>query len=354
MSIYVTHANPDLRVVLKWMVIRSGSVISIVIRLMKPIHTTTILFSLALASPAIAQDAISTATKTIKATASVIAKENLTKPSIDEQLCELWLTKYLETLDPSKLYFLDTDISEFRNHVSKLPKYAADGNTELFKLVSERYQLRANSALEHALDRIDRAFDFTVDENIPLQYEKWPKTNDDRIERWRLQLKYDLLVERSRTTVANARIEFLKSRYESICKQANEQTEQQALGLYLDCFCRTVDPHSGYFTQKEFNSFMGGMTKEYTIGLKISTKNGRAIILGFAPEFQREPAAPKILGCELLAVRSQDGDVYNCREIFPSTTRRLTSFGLNQDNWVTLELYDQVLKHRFAINWPRK
>jgi len=93
---------------------------------------------------------------------------------------------------------------------------------------------------------------------------------------------------------------------------------------------------------------------EYSIGLKTTSSNGRIMIHGVAPEFSREPTALKIRGCELLAIRSQNGDIYNFREIYPSTSHQLIRFGLKQDATVTLELYDEVLRHRFAVNWPRK
>ena len=81
--------------------------------------------------------------------------------------------------------------------------------------------------MKHALDRIDRPFDFTLNENIQFQYAESPKTDKDRIERWRLQLKYALIIERSQGNRHKDQIEFLKSRYESIRKQVQDQTQQQ-------------------------------------------------------------------------------------------------------------------------------
>jgi len=317
-------------------------------------RTIAILVASAFTAPAIAQHTSTNTETIIKTTVSVVDKYHLHKPTIDEQFCGRWLTNYMETLDPAKRYFLAEDISEFQTYVTKLPKFASTGNSEFLTLVSERYQLRVQSALEYALKRIEGEFDFSIDEQIPLHYDNWATANDDRIERWRLQLKYELLVEHSHSSETNDAIEFLKSRYESIRDQTDGISEQRAIGLYLDSFCRTVDPRSGYLTPKEFSSFSGGMLKEYSIGLYTTSTNGRAIIQGVAPEFRREPAASKILGCELLAIRSQNGDIYNFREIFPSTSHHLVSVGLQQDASVKLELYDEVRKHRFAVNWPRK
>lgn len=321
---------------------------------MRVFQVIVVLVVLAGVSPIMGQDEISAADETAKAVHSVLTHEHLGGPEVDEKFCARWLQLYLETLDPFKRYFLAADILEFEACAAKLPELATNGGTKLFNLVSRRYRVRAESALAHVDDRIDRTFDFTIDESIPRQYEKWPQTNQDRIERWRLQLKYDLLVERSRSEGRGAQIEFVKARYRSIRKQAAEQTEHQALGLYLDSFCRAVDPHSGYLTEEDFQSFMGGMLRESTIGVQTSTVRGRPIISGLAPAFRREPGASKIMGCELLAIRSQNGDIYHCREILPSAISRLVRFGLKQDRVVTLELYDETRNHRFAVDWPRR
>jgi len=323
---------------------------------MKLFQTTNILVALAWALPAVAQEPAFDAPATIKVSVGVVAKHHLKQPKIDQPFLARWLKQYLETLDPAKLYFLAEDISEFERFDDKLPEFKVSKSTKLLKLVSERYQLRVESALQHALDRIDQAFDFTLDESMPLKYEQWPQTNGDRMERWRLQLKYDLLVERSYTSKRSAQIEFLKSRYESIRQQAEEQTDQQALSVYLDSFCRTVDPHSAYISQKDYDYFFGwgSWRGRKTIGVVLSPTNGRLLISHVVPKFHGEPNAARILGCELLAIRSENGVLHNCREMAPMTVFGLIKYGFKRDQSVTLELYDEMKMQRFAVNWPRR
>lgn len=146
----------------------------LVIRLMKLVQTAAVLVVLAWALPAVAQDTqepVFDAMATIKVSVGVVAKHHLKKPKIDQPFLARWLKQYLETLDPAKLYFLAKDISEFEKFDDKLPEFKAAKSAKLIKLVSKRYQLRVESALQHALDRIDKEFDFTRQENMPLKYE---------------------------------------------------------------------------------------------------------------------------------------------------------------------------------------
>ena len=294
--------------------------------LMKLGPAVAVLVAMAWALPAFSQEPVFDPTATIRMSVLAVNKHHLKQPKIDQAFHTRWLKQYLETLDPAKLYFLGKDVSEFEKFDDKLPEFKAAKSAKLIKLVSKRYQLRVESALQHALDRIDQAFDFTLQESVPLKYEQWSQTNGDRIERWRLQLKYDLLVERSHTSKRSAQIEFLKSRYESIRQQAEEQTDQQALSVYLDSFCRTVDPHSAYISQKDYDYFFGwgSWRGRKTIGVVLSPTNGRLLISHVVPKFHGEPNAARILGCELLAIRSENGVLHNCREMAP-----MTVFGLS-------------------------
>ena len=288
-----------------------------------------------------------------KTTVAVVSKHHLEKPNVDGELCEKWLGIYLNTFDPGKRYFLAGDIVEFRKYLKHLPKFAPAGNLELCTLVTERYQLRAASALKFAIERLDGDFDYSIEEEIPLSYLEWPTDEVDRNERWRLHLKFNLLVERSRPE-SEGHVEFLKSRYESILSQSEAISEHRAVGLYLNSFCRAIDPHSAYITPTEYLGFFGGMIKEYSIGLAIATNEGRSTIVRVAPEFSDLPFASQLVGCELLALRSEDGVAHHFREIYPVLSHRLIRTGLKNDTSVTLELYDEVRCRRFSIKWPRR
>ncbi len=311
-----------------------------------------LIFLVVWAEPTFGQEREPSKQLVAKTTVNILSKHHLEKPNVDSELCEKWLTVYLNTLDPGKRYFLAGDIVEFRKYLKQLPTFAQTGNLKLCTLVTERYQIRAGSALKSAIKRLDGDFDFSIEEELPLSYHKWPSDEVERNERWRLHLKYNLLVERSRPE-SEGHVGFLKSRYESILSQSKTKSEDTALGLYLDSFCRAVDPHSGYVTPDEFKQFLGGMLKTYSIGLTIANRDGRSMIDGVAPEFSDQPFASQLIGCELLALRSNDGVVHNFREIHPQVSRSLIRTGLKNDSSVTLELFDEVRCRRFSIKWSR-
>lgn len=321
---------------------------------MKLVQTPIVLFVLIWSSIAVAQQQSDSFETEMKTLVNAFGDGHFLAPSIDAKFCKRWLGNYLDTLDPSKRYFLSTDIAEFESYLDKLPELAANGNQDFYQLVRKRYQTRAISSLNQAVQRLDQTFDYAIDESIPVNYARWPETEEDRTERWRLQLKYDLLIERTRWPENSDRIEFIKHRYESILKQVEGMSEPKARGMYFDSFCRTVDPRSGYLTSSEFSSYFRGLLKEYSLGLKLRMTNGRTIIVDVTPSFDGEPAAEKISGCELLGIRSANGTVYHVREIHLHTISRLIRTGMGKDEKVTLELYNEFTMDRFTVDWPRK
>lgn len=290
-----------------------------------------------------------------KAVVSQMAAHHLLKPKIDEQFCKRWFDEYLESLDPYKLYFLAVDMNEFKSHLHQLPEYAKTGDPVLFRLVSKRYQERATSALTHAIDRIEKDFDFEKDEELILENDNWSKTESERIDRWRRKLKYEVLVEQTHANNTKDDIQFLKVRYESILAEIKSDSTQEQLKAYLDSFCRSLDPHSGYLTKREMLGFRGSMFKRYTIGLRLVFKKGRAMIRHVEKGHAvGESKTAELLGCELLAIKTAKGEIHNLRNNNPFKLADLIRHGLKTDARLTLELFDEVRQIRFAVKWRLK
>ena len=292
---------------------------------------------------------------TIRIVEALINQTHIDKPKIDDEFCGRWFDKYIESLDPMHLYFFESDISEFRATSAQLPRIMKEGDPEFCNLVTSRYKRRVETALSHVEQRIDKDFNFSIDEEKPLFYDNWPQSVDDRKERWRMQLKHDLLVEESTGIERTDASAFVKARYASIRDQARKMHPERAIEIFLDSFCLTADPHCHYINPRLHNSFFGSMLERpYSTGLGFKVRKGRAIIQTALPGFQTDQPQPSILGCELLAIRTQAGVIHNVREIDLSAIFKLIGHGLDKDSSITLELYDEVRQRRFSVVRLRK
>ena len=144
--------------------------------------------------PTFSQDADANNKRLISTTVSTICAHSLQRPKVDDALCRRWVETYISSLDPKRLYFLDTDITEFQTFVDRLPDLAYSGDPDFHQLVSNRFRQRAGSALVDAITRLDGRFDFSIEEEAVIRHKDFASV-DDYAERWRIQLKYQLLVE---------------------------------------------------------------------------------------------------------------------------------------------------------------
>ena len=72
-------------------------------------------------NPAFSQPSDKDFAITTRLAAVMMSKFHVKKPEIDFAFCSKWFDKYMDTLDPMHLYFLDSDISEFRTLSAQLP-----------------------------------------------------------------------------------------------------------------------------------------------------------------------------------------------------------------------------------------
>ncbi|NKI31695.1 carboxy terminal-processing peptidase [Croceivirga thetidis] len=102
---------------------------------------------------------------------------------------------FIDILDPTKRYFLASDIQEFETY-----KYQIDDelkNTEItfFNLVYDRLMTRMNEAKDIYAEVLEEPFDFSKQEEINIDYkdESYAQNRQELKERWRKQLKYNAL-----------------------------------------------------------------------------------------------------------------------------------------------------------------
>ena len=133
------------------------------------------------------------------AVTSFLNKDHLSHRKLDDQISQRWLHSFIESLDPRKLYFLQSDIDRFSQMENSLDDLIKKGNLtfahDVYKVLLERVAQRAPVIDE----LIDAEHDFTVDESIDTDFDtrQYPKNAAEARERLRKQIKYDFLVQKA-------------------------------------------------------------------------------------------------------------------------------------------------------------
>lgn len=125
----------------------------------------------------------------------VIEKGHYSPTPIDDNFSKGVYKDYIQALDPSKRFFLQSDIDEFSKYETEIDNEILDKDLTFFNLTYDRLVERMNESKKIYQGILDKPFDFNVDESFNTDYEKAPyaKNREELTEKWRKQIKLSAL-----------------------------------------------------------------------------------------------------------------------------------------------------------------
>ena len=125
----------------------------------------------------------------------VIEKGHYDPAKIDDAFSKGIYKDYIEALDPSKRFFLQSDIDEFSKYETLLDDQLLNKELTFFNLTYNRLMKRMLEGKGFYKDILSTPFDYSVDETFNTDYEKAPyaKNVSELKERWRKQIKLSTL-----------------------------------------------------------------------------------------------------------------------------------------------------------------
>lgn len=178
----------------------------------------------------------------------------------DDQYSSHLFDTYLEALDSSKLYFLQSDIDaleEYRNALDDTLKSGSiDPAFEIYNVYHRRLLERlvfAINQVESSLDTID----FSVDESIEIDREDVPyaTTSAQLDELWRQRVKNSALSLKLANLDQATIEERLSKRYRNQLNQVLKTNNRDVFQSYLATVASTIDPHTSYFSPRDSENF---------------------------------------------------------------------------------------------------
>lgn len=125
----------------------------------------------------------------------VLEKGHYEPKEINDNFSSNVFDDFIDIIDPTKRYFLQSDIDEFEQYRYQIDDQIKNTDITFFNLVYQRLVKRMDEAKELYKEILDEPFDYTVEEQINIDYSKEPfaKNKKELKERWRKQLKYNTL-----------------------------------------------------------------------------------------------------------------------------------------------------------------
>ena len=260
----------------------------------------------------------------------VLEKGHYSPATIDDNLSKGIYKDYITALDPSKRFFLQSDIDEFSKYELQIDDQINKKELTFFDLTYTRLMKRMEETKSFYAAILDEPIDYTADEEFNTDYEKLPyaKTVDELKERWRKQVKLSTLatyvdkqkleddkLKNKGKTIAERLAEYktkMGSKYKPELEKkfletsnkekdeapkTNEQLEKESresslkslneyfgfikdldredwFSVYINAIASRFDPHTSYFAPDEKERFDVSMSgKLEGIGARLQKKN---------------------------------------------------------------------------------
>ena len=211
---------------------------------------------------------------------------HLSNQDMDDEISKKGFQLYLKSLDPSKMYFYQSDIDEFGASADKLDDLAKSGDLSFAFAVFNRFLKRIEERLVVINQLIESEHDFTLDEAMMTDSDEmeFAKTPAELKDRWRKRIKYSMLVEKSEDTANEDAKNKLNRRYTSFAKRMNQFDAEEVTELFLTSLTTAYDPHSTYFSQSTFDNFMIQMRLNLEgIGASLQSEDGVTVVKRIVP-----------------------------------------------------------------------
>ena len=218
--------------------------------------------AVALATPAIEFEALEPLAIHPHTSASIVEhmrQYHYVRKNLDDALSSAIFDKYLSSLDPSRAYFLASDVQAIEKYRFKLDEALKQGEMEPAFDIYNRYQESAITRVEYLLDLLtsEFEFDFTIDESVEIDRSDapWPSSVADMNDLWRKRLKATALNMRLSGKDDTEIRELLVKRYKNRLRQTQQIRSEDAFQLYVNAFAATYDPHTQYFSPRNSENF---------------------------------------------------------------------------------------------------
>lgn len=179
------------------------------------------------------------------------------KTALDNELSAKILERYLESLDPGRVYFNAADIKQFDQY-----KYTLDEslrNTDLTPAyeIFKVYRSRVDERVNFALAQLEKTPDFTLDESYPLEREEapWAETEAQMNDLWRKRLKNDILSLRLSDKEPEEIKDLLKKRYDSLQRSTHQINSEDVFQFFMNAYTTSIEPHTSYFSPRTSENF---------------------------------------------------------------------------------------------------
>ncbi|MCV6628622.1 MAG: carboxy terminal-processing peptidase [Flavobacteriaceae bacterium] len=219
----------------------------------------------------------------------VLDRAHYNPKDINDQFSQKVFDNFIETIDPTKRYFLNSDIEEFNKYRLEIDDQIKNTDISFFNLVHDRLNQRMNEAKKIYQEVLDKPFNFTKSESINIDYKNQEFVSNKKAlkERWRLQLKYasiddygdkldDKESKKSKKEIEKEVRLSTKETLDEFFDFVDDLNRKDWFSQYINSIVEGFDPHTFYFAPQDKERFDMRMSGQFEgIGARLVKRRGQ-------------------------------------------------------------------------------
>ncbi|CAI8860065.1 carboxy terminal-processing peptidase [Pseudomonas chlororaphis] len=237
----------------------------------------------------------------------LLKRHHYSKPPLDDARSAIIYDSYLKLLDPSRSYFMSSDIAEFDKWKTQFDDFLKSGDLNAGFIIYKRYLDRVKARLDFALAELGKGvdkFDFTTKESLLIDRKDapWLKTTAELDDLWRKRVKDEVLRMKIAGKEPKQIQETLTKRYKNQLARLDQTRAEDIFQAYINTFAMSYDPHTNYLSPDNAENFDINMSLSLEgIGAVLQSDNDqvkvvRLVPAGPADKTKQVAPADKIIG----------------------------------------------------------
>ncbi len=189
--------------------------------------------------------------------AEVLSRYHYKAIPLDDALSAKTFDEYLKTLDPERLYFLQSDIDRLAVDRTLLDDAILTEDLHVPFEIFNLYEHRVAERLAYARSLLKKGFEFERDESLAIDRkdQPWCATEADSRELWRKRVKNDWLRLKLAGQDDRNIARILDKRYDSASRSLGKVTSVDAFQAFMNAYTMAIEPHTNYLGPRAAENF---------------------------------------------------------------------------------------------------
>ena len=219
----------------------------------------------------------------------LLKRHHYSKPPLNDARSAIIYDSYLKLLDPSRSYFMASDIAEFDKWKTQFDDFLKSGDLDPGFTMYKRYLDRVKARLDFALAELGKGvenFDFTTKETLLIERKDapWLKNKAELDDLWRKRVKDEVLRLKIAGKEPKAIQELLTKRYKNQLSRLDQTRSEDIFQAYINTFAQSYDPHTNYLSPDSAENFDINMSLSLEgIGAVLQSDNDQVKIVRLVP-----------------------------------------------------------------------